>query len=1050
MRAAVVGRGRCLALIGDAGLGKTRLADECTRIAVFAKQRTAWGGAWRDAAPFWPWQEVLRQLGENETAARLDGSDPNTGTTGASGDFAMFRAVADAVASSASNQPVFIVLDDVHLGDLSTLRLSRFVARSIRSASATLLLTSRPATEFRGLNGDDGEALSELLENAEQVVLNGLGVESIRALVAHGVGSTQQHGRPSDAMVRDLADLTGGNPLLLNEALAGGLHREPTALVDRVGRLLRHRLEGLDEMEMAVLAVGAVLGPTVTVHEIAVVSGLSSQRVHRVLEHATRRGLVTGVGVCVFAHGLLRETLLREIGADGVCALQARCADALEPGEIDDGTHIGGSTRLAKLRIAVAQHVGGESIAQAVHSTRQAATRTRRRHGVVATASMLHELVTLVEDAGQRVPADLLVELGRAELAGGNVGSARRRFDQVIEVADDPTVFTHAVLGRGELAVFEHRSHEDIVEFESLVETAHERIGASDKVLRLRLEVLVARERWMRRRGPTDAVSAAVDAIRLCGDATATANALSSLHHVLLGPEHMQRRQELTNELLALAPQLGDAFLALNGSMWRTVDLFLAGDAAAVGALRELRAHADALRARSVLIVADRIDVMLLVRSGRFEEAAEAAKRSFDEATGFGDADAFGYYAGHLMAIRWIQGCSDDLLDMARLVADQPTLLDGDEIYAAGLAALASQAGGPALADAAAVLNRIEAIGFANIPVSSNWLVTLQCLGEAAIVLGRRETCETISTLLNQFSELPVMGSMGTICVGPAARIVGLLHLACGRTDRAVELLERAHVVAQRLEDRPFVAIGAGELGLALLHRAAFDDLARAGDLIDEAYAAMSSLGMDRRAGQMMMKRSEILANQSGRRSMRRTDEGWEFRGACETAKVASGKGFEYLARLVATPNVDIAADDLAGTSVLSMPQDLWDEVAMGALRKQATALRERIEEADATGDPVESESAQRELSDLVRSIRADTRPDGSSRAFGDTRERARTAVTKAISRAIRQLGEQAPALAAELQAAVHTGRVCSFEERGLTTWVLDDRTNRNTVPLTR
>ena len=172
----------------------------------------------------------------------------------------------------------------------------------------------------------------------------------------------------------------------------------------------------------------------------------------------------------------------------------------------------------------------------------------------------------------------------------------------------------------------------------------------------------------------------------------------------------------------------------------------------------------------------------------------------------------------------------------------------------------------------------------------------------------------------------------------------------------------------------------------------------------------MLRFGMDRRAGQIASARHAILADQSGRRSMRRTDEAGRSEALRRRPRSPTRKGFEYLARLVGAPNADIAADDLAGSSVLLKPQGLWDDVAIGALRQQARVLRERIEHADAAGDAVESERAQSELSELVRATRVDTQPDGSSRAFGDTRERARTAVTKAIARTIRQLDEPAEA----------------------------------------
>src|SRR6266550_8054846 len=59
---ALAGRGRLFVVVGDAGTGKTRLADE---LASSAKQRGArilWGRGWAGggAPPYWPWTQALR------------------------------------------------------------------------------------------------------------------------------------------------------------------------------------------------------------------------------------------------------------------------------------------------------------------------------------------------------------------------------------------------------------------------------------------------------------------------------------------------------------------------------------------------------------------------------------------------------------------------------------------------------------------------------------------------------------------------------------------------------------------------------------------------------------------------------------------------------------------------------------------------------------------------------------------------------------------------------------------------------------------------------
>jgi len=61
MDAAAGGLGSLVALVGEPGIGKTRLAEEVFTQAVARGWTPAWGAGWPDGGspPLWPWQHVL-------------------------------------------------------------------------------------------------------------------------------------------------------------------------------------------------------------------------------------------------------------------------------------------------------------------------------------------------------------------------------------------------------------------------------------------------------------------------------------------------------------------------------------------------------------------------------------------------------------------------------------------------------------------------------------------------------------------------------------------------------------------------------------------------------------------------------------------------------------------------------------------------------------------------------------------------------------------------------------------------------------------------------
>src|SRR5690606_31275847 len=65
------GAGQLVLLAGEAGMGKSRLCEELATLAAEQGSLVLWGRCWESggAPAFWPWRQVLRNLGRALAAA---------------------------------------------------------------------------------------------------------------------------------------------------------------------------------------------------------------------------------------------------------------------------------------------------------------------------------------------------------------------------------------------------------------------------------------------------------------------------------------------------------------------------------------------------------------------------------------------------------------------------------------------------------------------------------------------------------------------------------------------------------------------------------------------------------------------------------------------------------------------------------------------------------------------------------------------------------------------------------------------------------------------
>jgi class 3 adenylate cyclase/tetratricopeptide (TPR) repeat protein len=359
--AAARGEPGIVALVGEAGIGKTRLAEEFAR-SVSERAAVASGRCFADlAAPFQAFRDCLGELLRNLPGwrPRIESSDagrvaevfPELATrigVGAAGSSArepalarvrMLETLAGILASVSREQPLVLFLDDLHAADSHSLDLLRTLGRRLVRAPRPRILVIVALRESE-LGRDSG--LPALLADLERdrlldrAALPGLAEAELRVLLR------AQSGRdPGARMTRLVAERSAGFPLFAEEihreiAEAGEESPGPTdSPPERSTRAVRRRLERLSSTCRGALRAASIAGERVPLGLLAALLGRTQVKVAETLGEAIaalvlRETEAEGALVYEFAHPLVRSVLAAELDAAERRRLHLTLAQALE------------------------------------------------------------------------------------------------------------------------------------------------------------------------------------------------------------------------------------------------------------------------------------------------------------------------------------------------------------------------------------------------------------------------------------------------------------------------------------------------------------------------------------------------------------------------------------------------------------------------------------------------------------------------------------------------------------------------------------------------
>ncbi len=261
------GRGGLLLLGGEAGIGKTALAEAVADRARAAGIDVARGRCHEgDLAPaYWPWLPVLRHLAadapdDTRVQALLGGGDSDEVASGPEAAGAATMRTFDAVARWLGRRadPLLVVLEDLHWADLTSLRLLAYVVEELREHPFLVVATSRPVDARR--QPAHAQALAGLARlGAHRVAVPPLDAAGVGALV-HAAGLTADR---ATELAPSLVERCDGNAFFVLETvrlLAGGAGLDDLEVPEGIADVLRLRVQRLDPATQEALGAAAVVG----------------------------------------------------------------------------------------------------------------------------------------------------------------------------------------------------------------------------------------------------------------------------------------------------------------------------------------------------------------------------------------------------------------------------------------------------------------------------------------------------------------------------------------------------------------------------------------------------------------------------------------------------------------------------------------------------------------------------------------------------------------------------------------------------------------------
>lgn len=361
------GRGSVAMLLGEPGIGKTRMLEEFSDLArehgAIVLRGACYDGEWQ--RPYGPFAEILLDYSRKANPDELKFLETSAPTlariTPALRDrlghivepvavdkdeerFRLFDAVSQLLIEISQRRPLVVVVDDLHWADRGTVAMLSHVAHFVPGNPILLIGAYRDAEVDRKHPLMGAVTAIRRLRNSESLQLKGLGSEEVTDLL--GIIGDE---KPPPELVSALTAETGGNPFFIREVL---LHlreegkilsqgqgwnlpagRLELGVTEGVREVVRQRLLRLSDEANRLLTVGAAFNGAFNFEVAAAVAELDEQAALAALDEALEAQLLRpGVRADTFdfTHALIRHTLYEEQNPSRRVRQHRRIAEQME------------------------------------------------------------------------------------------------------------------------------------------------------------------------------------------------------------------------------------------------------------------------------------------------------------------------------------------------------------------------------------------------------------------------------------------------------------------------------------------------------------------------------------------------------------------------------------------------------------------------------------------------------------------------------------------------------------------------------------------------